>query len=155
MSGYWKDPVNTKAAFKEGWFITGDLARRDEDGYYFFAGRCKNTIIRDGGNITPEEVEYVLNLHRQVKESIVVGVADAQYGQGVFAFIQPADPDEAPTVEDLTSYSRVKLAERKVPGYYFFVSSFQGEGIMDKINRKALEKKAAQLVEAGEAQVAG
>ncbi len=155
MSGYWRDPENTKAAFKKGWFITGDLARRDDDDYYYFAGRCKNTIIRDASNVTPDEVEYVLNHHQAVKQSIVVGVPDAKHGQAVFAFIQPDNPEQPPTAKELTAYARTNLAERKEPGYYFFVSSFQGEGIMDKINRKKLEKKAAQLVEAGKAQAAG
>lgn len=71
--GYGQDPENTSAVFQNGWFITGDLAHRDDDG----SGRCKNTIIRNGSNVTPEEVEYVLNHHQQVKESIVIGVPDA------------------------------------------------------------------------------
>lgn len=155
MSGYWQDQENTSAAFRDGWFITGDLARCDDDGYYYFAGRCKNTIIRDCGNVTPEEVEYVLDHHPEVKQSSVVGVPDAKYGQGVFAFIQAQNLDQPPTVADLTTYAGTNLAERKVPVYYFFVSSFKGEGIMDKINRKELEKKATKLVETGQALVAG
>lgn len=153
FTGYWQDPENTRTAFHDGWFITGDLARRDEEGYYYFRGRCKNTIIRDCGNVTPEEVETVLNRHPKINDSIVVGVPDAKYGQAVFAFIQPHDSDHPPTVEELTSYAGDRVAERKVPVYYYFVDAFQGEGIMDKINRKDLESKAAQYVKDGTALV--
>ncbi len=154
MSGYWQDPENTAAAFADGWFKTGDLARQDKDGYYFFTGRCKSIIICDTSNVTPDEVELVLNHHQDVNQAVVVGVPDARHGHVVFAFIQPVNPDQPPTAEELTVFARDNLAVQKVPVYYFFVSVFQGEGIMAKINRKELELKAAQLVEDEQAQTA-
>lgn len=154
MSGYWQDPDNTAMAFIDGWFKTGDLARQDADGYYFFTGRCKNIIICDTSNVTPDEVELVLNRHQDVNQAVIVGVPDAGHGHVIFAFIQPVHPDQPPTAEELTVFARANLAVQKVPVYYFFVSMFQGEGIMAKINRKELALKAAQLVADGLAQTA-
>ena len=118
FAGYWQDPDNTGKAFYGDWFITGDLGRRDKDGYYYFSGRCKNIIVHDSSNITPEAVEHALNSHPKVQESLVVGVPDASYGQNVFAFIQPCNPNQPPSVAELTAHILDQLAERKVPAYY-------------------------------------
>ena len=67
MAGYWNDPINTRKTLQKGWLYTGDLAYRDEDGYYWFVGRIKEIIIRGGSNIAPGEVENVLDMHPKVK----------------------------------------------------------------------------------------
>ena len=67
MIGYWQDPDATTAAVRNGWFHTGDLARCDADGFYWFAGRKKEIIIRGGSNISPQEVEAVLYQHPAVR----------------------------------------------------------------------------------------
>ena len=87
MIGYWQDPDATTAAVRNGWFHTGDLARCDVDGFYWFAGRKKEIIVRGGSNISPQEVEAVLYQHPAVGEVGVVGRPDDVWGEVVVAFV--------------------------------------------------------------------
>ncbi|MBU1233408.1 MAG: acyl--CoA ligase [Proteobacteria bacterium] len=145
MKKYWKDPQSTAAAFEDGWFITGDLARQDKDGYFFFMGRCKNTIIRDSGNISPEEVEDALGRHPDVRQAIVTGVPDPVYEQAVFAFIQPLDPTAPPSTEELDAFLAGQLAARKIPQFYHIIDDFQVKGLLEKIDRKVLQELACKI----------
>jgi long-chain acyl-CoA synthetase len=79
--GYWGQPGMTAASMKKGWVYTGDLARRDEDGYYFIAGRKDELIISGGYNIYPREIEEVLYRHEDIIEAAVVGVKDRHLGE--------------------------------------------------------------------------
>lgn len=137
MVGYWHDPENTSAVIKNGWLHSGDLARRDEDGYYFFVGRSKNIIVHDVGNIAPGEVEDVINSHPKVRASGVTGVADGVHGQAVAALVVPVSADDPPTPEELDAFVRQRLADRKVPAKWVFVESIPLTP-MSKIDRKAL-----------------
>jgi len=83
--GYWHKPEETEAAFRDGWFRTGDLGRVDGDGYFYLTDRLKHIIISGGENISPKEVETVMNTMDGVLESSVVGVADAKWGEKVVA----------------------------------------------------------------------
>ena len=74
MKGYWNRPDATAEAMRGGWFHTGDLARRDADGFYFIVDRKKDMIIRNGFNVYPREVEEVLYTHPAVAEAAVFGV---------------------------------------------------------------------------------
>ncbi len=85
--GYWNDPDATARLFEGGWLHTGDLARRDEDGYYWFQGRLKQIIIRGGSNISPQEVEEALYQHPAVLEAGVVGLPDPMFAEVPVAFI--------------------------------------------------------------------
>jgi len=88
MLGYRGNPDATRAAVREGWFHTGDLARRDADGYYFIVDRVKDLIIRNGFNVYPREVEEVLYAHPAVAEAAVVGLPDPVHGEEVGALVQ-------------------------------------------------------------------
>jgi acyl-CoA synthetase (AMP-forming)/AMP-acid ligase II len=88
MTGYWEDPDATAAAIQDGWFHTGDLARCDADGYYWFAGRKKEIIVRGGSKLSTE-VEAVLYEHPAVAEAAVVGLPGAVWGEAVVAHIVP------------------------------------------------------------------
>ena len=85
--GYWDDPQATAATFDEGWLRTGDLVRRDADGFYWFEGRVKQIIIRGGSNISPQEVEEALYHHPAVLEAGVIGMPDPVHGEKVIAFV--------------------------------------------------------------------
>lgn len=141
MAGYWNDPENTEAAFTDGWLRTGDLGRRDEDGYHYFAGRIKEVIIKGGSNIAPGEVEDVLNAHPGVELSGVVGQPDPRLGAIVHAFIEPRPGRAAPiTEQELTAFASERLAAYKVPDRWTFVDSIPRNDV-GKIDRKALHAR--------------
>jgi malonyl-CoA/methylmalonyl-CoA synthetase len=85
--GYWRKPEETAAAFEQGWFKTGDLGNIDEDGYYYLTDRIKHIIISGGENISPKEVEIVINQLEEVVESSVVGIPDERWGEKVVAAV--------------------------------------------------------------------
>ena len=85
--GYWRKPEETKQAFVDGWFRTGDLGRVDEDGYFYITDRIKHIIISGGENISPKEIENIINQLPEVLESCVVGVPDDKWGEKVAAAV--------------------------------------------------------------------
>ncbi len=145
MVGYWNDPEHTGAAFLDGWLRTGDLARRDGDGYLYFQGRIKELIIRGGSNIAPGEVEDVLNAHPDVELSGVVGSPDPRLGAIVHAFIQlKPDLSNPPSTDDLAAFTSERLAAYKVPDRWTFVDDLPKNEV-GKIDRHALHATAAEL----------
>jgi long-chain acyl-CoA synthetase len=114
MPGYWHDPDATANALRNGWFHTGDLATRDADGYYWFAGRKKEIIIRGGSNISPQEVEAVLYQHPAVEEAGVVGRPDPVWGETVIAFVALRSGHTVAEAE-LIAFARERLADYKLP----------------------------------------
>ena len=148
-AGYWDKPEETAKAFVDGWLRTGDLAFRDEDGYYHFVGRIKEIIIRGGSNIMPGEVEDVLDDHPLVELSGVVGFPDAHYGSIVGAFIMPRDPAKPPTPEELTNFAAERLARYKLPEKWIFVDHIP-QTASGKIDRKQLHVLAAEYAKKGE-----
>jgi len=120
--GYWKDPEATSAAFRGGWFHTGDIGVRDEDGYLFIVDRLKDMIVSGGENIAGSEVERVLYEHESVLEAAVVGRADERWGEVPVAFVvlrsgAIADKDA------LTGHCRGQLARYKVPKEIAFLDA--------------------------------
>jgi len=118
--GYWNDPEATRQLFEGGWLHTGDLVKRDEDGYLWFRGRLKQIIIRGGSNISPEEVEEALYQHPAVLEAGVVGLPDATYGEVPIAFLALRAGCEV-TQDQLVEHARVLLADYKVPTTFLFM----------------------------------
>jgi long-chain acyl-CoA synthetase len=114
MKGYYKRPEATEEAFKGGWFHTGDIGQKDEDGYYFIVDRKKDMIIRGGFNVYPREIEEVLYAHPAVAEAAVIGVPHAQHGEEVKAFVA-FKPQQNVTPEDLITYCKSHLAAYKYP----------------------------------------
>jgi long-chain acyl-CoA synthetase len=121
MKGYWNRPDATASSIDEdGWFRTGDLARVDDDGYYFIVDRSKDMIIRGGYNVYPREIEEVLYEHPAVQEAVVVGVPDDLLGEEVGAAIalaQGADADAAAIRE----FVKERVAGYKYPRKIWFV----------------------------------
>jgi long-chain acyl-CoA synthetase len=114
MKGYWGKPEATAAAIKDGWFHTGDVARRDEDGFYFIVDRKKDMIIRGGYNIYPREIEEVLYEHPAVAEAAVIGMKHAELGEEVAAVVALKPGAEA-TADELRDYVKSKVAAYKYP----------------------------------------
>jgi fatty-acyl-CoA synthase len=118
--GYWNNPEATAAALDaEGWFHTGDLARRDADGFFYIAGRKKDMIISGGVNVYPAEIEAELLLHPRVRDAAVVGIPHPTWGEVGIAFVVPGD--EPPAVEEIAAFLEGRLARYKVPREFVFV----------------------------------
>jgi crotonobetaine/carnitine-CoA ligase len=122
MAGYYRDPERTAEALRGGWLWTGDLAVRDEEGEFFFVGRKKELIRRRGENVSPAEVEAVLNAHPGVQEAAVIGVPSAFSEEDVVACVVPNAPD-GPTAEELRVWCAGRLAPFKVPAEIRFLDA--------------------------------
>lgn len=136
--GYWQNPEGTAAAFKGDWFRTGDLVRRDDEGYFYVAGRRKELYISGGENVYPAEVETALHAHEHIREAAVVGVPDDRWGETGLAFVV-ADTDLSP--ETVTAFCRERLAAYKVPQHVRFVDALP-KNHSGKINKQALRARA-------------
>ncbi|MBR8740308.1 long-chain fatty acid--CoA ligase [Nocardiopsis sp. MG754419] len=114
MKGYHERPEVNAEVIRDGWFRTGDIARRDGDGFYFIIDRSKDMIIRGGYNVYPREVEEILMTHEAVSLAAVVGVPHDTQGEEVKAFVILKDGVET-THEELTAFARERLAAYKYP----------------------------------------
>ena len=114
FAGYWRNPEATEAAFADGWLLTGDVAERDEEGFYRIAGRFKDMVISGGENVYPAEIEDVLAEHPDVLEAAVVGVPDDRWGEACAAFVV-LRAGAAVTDNELLEHCRARLARFKVP----------------------------------------
>ena len=104
MKGYWNNPDATAEAMRAGWFHSGDLATRDDDGFYFIVDRKKDMIIRNGMNVYPREVEEVLYTHPAVAEAAVFGVPDALHGEEIACLVSLKEGADAPRTRSATSW---------------------------------------------------
>jgi fatty-acyl-CoA synthase len=113
-SGYWNQPETTAKAFRDGWFLTGDAAVKDEDGFYYIADRKKDMYISGGENVYPAEVEAAICELAYIAECAVVGVPDAQWGEVGRVYVIPV-PGNTITAEDVISHCAQRLAKFKTP----------------------------------------
>ena len=122
FKGYWRDQDATTAAFTGGWFHTGDIGVRDEDGYLYIVDRLKDMIVSGGENIASSEIERVLYEHDAVLEAAVVGRPDERWGEVPVAFVARRPGADA-TPEALIAHCRTQLARFKVPKQITFVEA--------------------------------
>ena len=115
MQGYWNMPNETETALRGGWLYTGDIARMDEEGYFYIEDRKKDLIICGGFNVYPREVEEVLARHPAVMEVSVAGVPDAKRGETVMAWVVKRPEHESTTEAEIISWSKNELAAYKYP----------------------------------------
>jgi len=141
--GYWDDAGATAATFADGWLRTGDLVRRDADGFFWFEGRLKQIIVRGGSNISPQEVEEVLYQHPAVLEAGVVGMPDPVYGEKVIAFVALRD-GVAAGERVLRDFVRSRIAEYKTPERIIFLTNLP-KGLTGKVERRVLKELAPSL----------
>ncbi len=142
MKGYHRRPEATAQAFRSGWFHSGDIGRRDEDGYFYIVDRSKDMIIRGGFNVYPREVEEVLYSHPSVREAAVVGVPSPTHGEEVKAYVSlkvgPGVPQT--TSEDLLKFSRQNMSASKYPRIFEILPDLP-KGPTGKILRKELRTR--------------
>lgn len=140
MSGYWKDAEKTAQALTpDGWLRTSDMGYRDEEGYFYLAGRADDMIIRGGENISPEEVENVLYSHPKVEEAAVIGVPDPEWGQEPRAIVV-LKKGESATAEEIMEFCRGRLSGFKRPRSVIFVDSLP-RNPMGKILKRVLRQE--------------
>jgi long-chain acyl-CoA synthetase len=137
MKGYWRRPDATAEAMRGGWFHSGDLAKMDEDGYFFIVDRKKDMIIRGGYNVYPREVEEVLYEHPAVAEAAVVGITDAMLGEEVGAAVALKAGAEA-TPEQLQAFVKERVAAYKYPRHVWLVPELP-KGPTGKILKREIE----------------
>ncbi len=146
MQGYWKKPAETAQVLKDGWLYTGDLARVDEDGFYFIVGRKKDMILCSGFNVYPDEVDRVLMGHAAVLEAATIGIPDAKRGETVKSFVV-LRPGHRLSAEELTAYCRENLAPFKVPRTIEFRDALPRSSVLKILRR---ELRAQELAKGGE-----
>ena len=135
MKGYWNKPKETADVLRNGWLFTGDIARKDEDGYFYIVDRKKDLIIAGGFNIYPREVEEVLFEHPAIKEAAVIGLPDPYRGETVKAFVVLKDGASA-TTEEIIAWCRERLASYKVPRHVEFRDSLPKSGVGKYLRRE-------------------
>jgi len=152
MKGYWgRDDETAKTLTPDGWLHTGDIAKMDEDGYFYIVDRKKDLIIAGGYNIVPREVEEVLFMHPKVMEAAVVGVPDPKRGETVKAFIVLIAGEEA-TPDEIKTYCRENLAPYKIPRLVEFRDELPKSGVGKVLRRELVrEEKEKYAKEQGEA----
>lgn len=121
MQGYWGKPEETLAAFKGGWFHSGDLCCMDDEGYVSVVDRKKDMIISGGENIYCAEVEAVIDSHVKVREVALIGISHPHWGETPLAVIVPADPSDPPTYEEIVLHCKGHLASYKKPTHIVII----------------------------------
>ena len=143
MKGYWNRPEATAEAIKDNWFHTGDMARVDDDGFYFIVDRKKELIIRGGFNVYPREIEEVLYEHPAVREAAVIGLPHETHGEEIGAAVALKPGAEA-TADEIREYVKGRVAPYKYPRVVWFIDELP-KGATGKILKRVIEAPAAEL----------
>jgi long-chain acyl-CoA synthetase len=148
MKGYWRRPDATAEAVRDGWFHTGDLAKVDDEGYFYIVDRKKDMIIRGGYNVYPREIEEVLYEHPAVAEAAVIGMPHPELGEEVAAVVALKAGGDA-TADDLRDHCKEQVAAYKYPRHVFFVEALP-KGPTGKILKREIEVPAEAPARAAE-----
>lgn len=136
--GYWRNEEATRAAIVDGWFHTGDIMRRDEEGFLFVMDRIKNMYISGAENVYPAEVEYLLRNHPAIDAVAIIGVPDPKWGEAGMAFVVLKPGQQLQAIE-LIEYCKGKLAKYKTPAHVKFMDELP-KNDAGKIDRKKLKE---------------
>ena len=139
MKGYWNRPEETVKSLRNGWLYTGDIARMDEEGYFYIVDRKKDMIICGGYNVYPREVEEVLYQHPKILEACAVGVPDPYRGETVKAFVVLKETEQA-TSEEIIAYCQKNMAKYKAPTLVEFRKELPKSHV-GKVLRKILREE--------------
>jgi long-chain acyl-CoA synthetase len=137
MKGYWQRPEATEEAMRGGWFHSGDMARVDEDGYFYIVDRKKDLIIRGGYNVYPREVEEVLYEHPKIREAAVVGVPHDEWGEEISAAVVLHEGEQL-SPEEVSAYVKDRIAAYKYPRVVWFLDELP-KGPTGKILKREIE----------------
>jgi long-chain acyl-CoA synthetase len=140
MKGYYKNEAATREAFRSGWFHTGDLGYRDEEGFFYIVDRKSDMIIRGGENIYPREIDEVLYQHPKVKDAATIGVPDPLYGEEVKSFIVLCEGEQA-TEGEVIAFCRERLADYKCPKTIEFLDDIP-KGPTGKLLKRELAERS-------------
>jgi len=140
MRGYWNNPKETEAAFRDGMFRTGDIGYQDGEGYFYIMDRRKDMIVTGGENVYSAEVEAVIYQHPAVLEAAVFGVPDSQWGELVMAIVA-LKPGMVLSADELIAHCRQSLAGFKVPRRIEFTESELPKSGSGKILKRVLREK--------------
>jgi len=140
MKGYWQRPDATAEAMRGGWFHSGDMARTDEDGYFYIVDRKKDLIIRGGYNVYPREVEEVLYEHPKIREAAVVGVPHDEWGEEIGAAVVLHEGEQL-SAEEVSAYVKERIAAYKYPRVVWFIDDLP-KGPTGKILKREIEPPA-------------
>jgi long-chain acyl-CoA synthetase len=144
MMGYYNRPEETKEAIRDGWFLTGDLGKFDEDGYLTIVDRKKDMIIAGGYNIYPVELDGVLMGHPKILEACAIGIPHEYRGETVKAFIV-ARKGETLTEDEVSNYCKKNLAAYKVPKIIEFIDELPKSAVGKILRRKLKEMEVAKM----------
>jgi long-chain acyl-CoA synthetase len=139
VEGYWRKPDESGAAFEDGWLRTGDLAREDEEGWFYIVDRAKDMIVASGFKIWPREIEDVLLEHPAISEAAVIGVPDSYRGEAPQAFISLRAGGRV-DLDELNDFCRERLASYKVPRLFTIVESLP-KTASGKVLRRVLRER--------------
>jgi long-chain acyl-CoA synthetase len=146
MKGYWRRPdATTEAIDADGWFSSGDIARVDEDGYFFIVDRKKELVIRGGFNIYPREIEEVLYEHPDVREAAVIGIPHEELGEEVAAAVALKSGADA-TPEALRDFVKQRVAAYKYPRHVWLVDELP-KGPTGKILKREIKPPDAVVAD--------
>ncbi len=140
MQGYWNMPEETANTLRDGWLYTGDIARMDEDGYFYIEDRKKDLIIAGGYNIYPREVEEVLMAHPAVVEAAVAGITDPKRGETVKAWVVKKEGDPT-TEEEMIAWSKTQLAKYKYPRTIEFRDELPKSSVGKVLKRELIKEE--------------
>lgn len=144
MKGYWKMPGETAKAVRHGWLYTGDIARMDEEGYFYILDVMKDMIIAGGFNIYPKDIDQVLAEHPKVAEAVAVGVPDPHRGETVKAFVV-LKPGQSATEGEILEFCQKNLAKYKIPTGVE-IREFLPKSASGKILRRILRQEELKKV---------
>ncbi len=136
-TGYWKNQEETTRTIVDGWFHTGDIVKRDEEGFIFVVDRIKNMYISGGENVYPAEIEHFLRMHPKIKEVAIIGVPDEKWGEAGKAFIVPLE-GEVLNASEVLAFCDGKLARYKIPRHFIFMDDLPRNDA-GKIDRRSLK----------------
>jgi long-chain acyl-CoA synthetase len=143
--GYYNRPDETAAAFRNGWFHTGDLARRDTEGFLYIVDRKKDMVLSGGFNIYSKEVEHALASHPDIADAAVIGVPDETFGEAVAAFVETRG-DARLTAGQVIDHCRSRLASYKKPKHVYFVDALPRNAV-GKVLKNELREMAAKTID--------
>lgn len=139
MKGYWNRPEETNEVLRDGWLYTGDIAKMDQDGYFYIVDRKKDMVITGGYNVYPREVDEVLFEYPKVAEAVTIGLPDDYYGEVIKAYVVLHEGESA-TEEEIIEFCKQKLAKYKVPRMVEFRDELPKSAI-GKVLRRSLHEE--------------